>query len=120
MKFRCHYNESMAKKRGGQPKPANEQKSANVQIRLLETEKAAFEQAADLSGLATAAWIRMRLREAAATDLGRTGSSRSSCQRLQAERRGIEPSGLSPVPTAGYKAAAPPRRGPLSMGGSGQ
>lgn len=63
----------MAKKRGGQPKPASEQKSTYYQIRLQESEKAAFEQAASLSGLAMSAWMRMWLRKAATEDLGAHG-----------------------------------------------
>ncbi|MCK5171872.1 MAG: hypothetical protein KAR47_00670 [Planctomycetes bacterium] len=40
-----------------------------VQIRLLETEKEAFSEAAETSGLSLSSWARERLRKAAREDL---------------------------------------------------
>jgi hypothetical protein len=40
-----------------------------LQVRVAGTEKEAFEQAADLSGLALSAWVRERLRSIAAREL---------------------------------------------------
>jgi len=59
----------MAKKRGAPPKSQDEQKAALAQIRLLATEKAGFEEAAELSGLSLSAWMRTRLRLIAKKEL---------------------------------------------------
>jgi hypothetical protein len=63
----------MAKKRGGQPKPASERQTARILLTMLESEKAAFEQAAELGGLKTSAWMRTRLRDAASQELAKYG-----------------------------------------------
>lgn len=44
-----------------------------MQIRLTETEKAGFQSAADLAGIALSAWVRERLRLAAIRDLEDAG-----------------------------------------------
>jgi hypothetical protein len=63
----------MAKNRGGQPKPASERQTAKILLTMLESEKAAFEQAATLDGLKTSAWMRTRLRNAATQELTKYG-----------------------------------------------
>jgi hypothetical protein len=63
----------MAKKRGGQTKPASEKLTAKLLLSMLESESAAFQQAADLYGLKKSAWMRMRLREAANKDMADHG-----------------------------------------------
>jgi hypothetical protein len=40
-----------------------------LQVRVTDAEKAAFEEAADLSGLALSAWVRERLRQVATREL---------------------------------------------------
>jgi uncharacterized protein (DUF1778 family) len=40
-----------------------------LQVRVADTEKEAFEEAASLSGLAVSAWVRERLRQTAAREL---------------------------------------------------
>jgi hypothetical protein len=65
----------MGKKRGAPPKATGERKAALTQIRLLETEKAGFEEAADLAGLSLSAWIRTRLRTVAKKELEAQGRS---------------------------------------------
>lgn len=44
-----------------------------LQVRLNASEKKAFEEAADLSGLALSAWVRERLRRVAVMELGEAG-----------------------------------------------
>jgi hypothetical protein len=44
-----------------------------LQIRLTEKEKAGFQSAADLAGIALSAWVRERLRLAAIRDLESAG-----------------------------------------------
>jgi hypothetical protein len=44
-------------------------KSTTLQVRLQPVEKEAFEQAAELSGIAVSAWVRERLRSAATSEL---------------------------------------------------
>lgn len=65
----------MAKKRGAPPKSAEQRKEALTQIRLLATEKAGFEEAAELSGLSLSAWIRTRLRLIAKKELEAHGKT---------------------------------------------
>jgi uncharacterized protein (DUF1778 family) len=48
-------------------------KTANMQIRLTQPEKEAFEKAADLSGIALSSWVRERLRRAAIIELREAG-----------------------------------------------
>lgn len=63
----------MPKKRGGQPKPPERVKSRYLQLRVTESEKAAFDAAAELAGLSLAAWVRERLRLAAREELSGAG-----------------------------------------------
>jgi hypothetical protein len=44
-----------------------------LQVRVAESEKTAFEEAANLSGLALSAWVRERLRFVAVRELGDAG-----------------------------------------------
>jgi uncharacterized protein (DUF1778 family) len=44
-------------------------KTETLKLRLSQEEKAAFQEAADLSGIAMSAWIRERLRRAAVKEL---------------------------------------------------
>ncbi len=60
-------------KRGRPQKPENLVKKRIVQIRILEVEKQAFEDAANLAGISLSAWIRERLRETARNELERIG-----------------------------------------------
>jgi uncharacterized protein (DUF1778 family) len=46
-------------------------RDAPLLLRLTPEEKASFEDAADLSGLTTAGWIRQKLRSAASRELRR-------------------------------------------------
>ncbi|WP_087881153.1 plasmid mobilization protein [Nitrobacter vulgaris] len=48
-------------------------KSESILLRLTADEKLGFEQAAELAGLTTSAWIRERLRLAAIRDLETAG-----------------------------------------------
>lgn len=48
-------------------------KKATVQIRLTDSEKAGFEQAAELAGVPLSAWVRERLRLAAVRELADAG-----------------------------------------------
>ena len=59
------------KKQGrGRPRKSSERlKSKSLLVRVEPAEKQAFEEAADLSGLALAAWVRERLRAAAREEL---------------------------------------------------
>jgi len=44
-------------------------KTELLQLRVQPTEKQAFQEAADLAGIAVSAWVRERLRKAAAKEL---------------------------------------------------
>lgn len=44
-----------------------------LQVRVADTEKEAFEEAANLSGLALSAWVRERLRQVAVKELETAG-----------------------------------------------
>jgi uncharacterized protein (DUF1778 family) len=63
----------MKPKRGAPRKSPAKSKRALVQIRLHETEKKAFEQAADLDGKKLSEWIRDRLRRNSREELERLG-----------------------------------------------
>lgn len=78
----------MAKKRGGQIKPAGERKSIPIQVRMQESEVAAFEQAAELCGLDRSAWMRMRLRDAAIVDLSKHGLTPQFLPQLASGEKG--------------------------------
>ena len=49
------------------------QKTEMLRLRLSQSEKEAFEEAASLSGIAVSAWVRERLRSAARRELVDTG-----------------------------------------------
>ena len=49
------------------------QKSDWVKIRIAADEKAAFQQAADLSGISLSAWMRERLRRITIAELEQSG-----------------------------------------------
>jgi predicted HicB family RNase H-like nuclease len=63
----------MAKKRGRPPKRVNQVKRRYLQVRVDSAEKASFDAAADLAGLALSAWVRERLRLVARTELQAAG-----------------------------------------------
>jgi uncharacterized protein (DUF1778 family) len=48
-------------------------RTTNIQIRLAQPEKEAFEKAAQLSGLSLSSWVRERLRRAAIIELREAG-----------------------------------------------
>ena len=49
-------------------------KTDRVELRMTPAEKRAFQEAADLSGLALSAWVRERLRGAARKELQAAGA----------------------------------------------
>lgn len=51
----------------------SDMKTTTLQIRLQPEEKQAFEEAAELAGIAVSAWVRERLRLAAIRDLEGSG-----------------------------------------------
>ena len=58
------------KNRGGRPRLSSDQKQSEyLDVRLKVSEKKTFQDAADLAGLALAAWARERLRWAATKEL---------------------------------------------------
>lgn len=63
----------MKKRRGRPPKGAGKTKVTFLQVRLDESEKRAFNEAADLAGLALSAWVRERLRLLARKELEKVG-----------------------------------------------
>lgn len=63
----------MAKQRGRPPKGAGKTKASFLQVRLDEAEKRAFNEAAELAGLALSAWVRERLRLLARKELDKAG-----------------------------------------------
>lgn len=63
----------MGKKRGRPPSEAGKAKDESIEVRVSGAEKEAFQAAADLSGLAVSAWVRERLRKAAAGELRKAG-----------------------------------------------
>lgn len=71
--FFCRYHAYMAKRRGRPPKGAGKTKATFLQVRLDEAEKRAFNEAAELSGLALSAWVRERLRLLARKELEKVG-----------------------------------------------
>ena len=70
-----HYRMATAKtNRGGRPRKAADQvRGGRLDLRLQPAEKAAFQQAAELSGLDMSAWIRDRLRRLAQQELEAAG-----------------------------------------------
>lgn len=63
------------KKRGRPKNPENVVKKRILQIRLLEQEKQAFDEAAELAGLSLSSWARERLRAHAREELKAVGKS---------------------------------------------
>lgn len=60
--------------RTGRPKKSADQKQSDaLLIRVQPTEKEAFQQCADLSGISLSSWVRERLRLAAIRDLEGAG-----------------------------------------------
>jgi len=57
------------RRRGGQKKPAAIRKDERMELRMSAAEKQGFSEAAVLAGLPLSAWIRIRLRTAAKTEL---------------------------------------------------
>ena len=57
--------------RGRPPKDADDKKGESLLVRLDESEKEAFKSAADLAGLPLSSWVRERLRQIAARELGK-------------------------------------------------
>jgi hypothetical protein len=55
----------MKKKLGRPKKAADSKRTARTEILLTTAEKAAFEKAAEQSGLTLSDWMRLRLRESA-------------------------------------------------------
>ena len=67
------YNNSMKKQRGRPKSPEAAVKTRVLQIRLLEQEKHAFDEAAQLAGLSLSSWARERLRARARKELQAAG-----------------------------------------------
>lgn len=63
----------MAKKRGRPKVPKRKVKAESLEFRLTESEKTAFQDAAESSGLSLSSWARERLRRAARTELAEIG-----------------------------------------------
>jgi hypothetical protein len=62
------------KTRPGRPlKAANAKREMLLQIRLDQSEKATFVEAAEVAGVATSTWVRERLRRAAVRELEEAG-----------------------------------------------
>ena len=62
-------------------------RSERMELRLEASEKAAFREAADASGLPLSAWIRERLRRAAISDLQELGRVPKFLKRRKAKDR---------------------------------
>ncbi|MBN9520975.1 DUF1778 domain-containing protein [bacterium] len=60
-------------KRGAPPKPADKAKGQLLQIRLSDSEKQAFADAAELDGKKVSEWVRDRLRRASRAELEEQG-----------------------------------------------
>ena len=65
----------MATRRNNGPAGSGKRKEELLQVRLSATEKLAFEEAAELTGLALSAWVRERLRRIAAVELTEAGKT---------------------------------------------
>jgi hypothetical protein len=61
------------KRRGRPPKRSDQLKAGYLDVRLEETEKEAFRDAAELAGLPLSAWVRERLRRIAIRELEDAG-----------------------------------------------
>jgi predicted HicB family RNase H-like nuclease len=64
---------NMKKKRGRgrPPKDASEKKGQSLLVRLDDSKKEAFKDAADLAGVPLSTWVRERLRQIAGRELGK-------------------------------------------------
>jgi len=66
----CRYNGGMSKKKPGRPKkPPSQVKARYLQVRVEQSEKQGFDEAAQLAGLDLSAWVRERLRMVARQEL---------------------------------------------------
>ena len=65
----------MATRRERPTKGSQPRKEELLQVRIQATEKEAFEDAANLAGLALSAWVRERLRQVARRELLEAGQS---------------------------------------------
>jgi predicted HicB family RNase H-like nuclease len=65
----------MARKRGRPPVAPEKAKAGVLQVRVEASEKQAFQEAAQLAGIALSAWVRERLRLAAREELEEAGRS---------------------------------------------
>ena len=65
-------------------------KTESVELRVSESEKRAFREAADIAGLPMSAWMRERLRRAAAKELESQGRQIPFYQQLT-ESPNVEP-----------------------------
>jgi hypothetical protein len=63
----------MTTRRKGKAAGSAKRKEELLQVRLSAAEKKAFEESAELSGLAVSAWVRERLRRIAVQELGEAG-----------------------------------------------
>lgn len=63
------------RRRGRPVKPPGQAKSSPLQIRVEPSEKAGFEDAANLAGASLSTWARERLRAAARKELQEAGKS---------------------------------------------
>jgi predicted HicB family RNase H-like nuclease len=63
----------MGKQRGRPPKNPEQARELSLDVRLDPSEKAAFQEAAELSGVSLSAWVRERLRQVARTELEGAG-----------------------------------------------
>jgi uncharacterized protein (DUF1778 family) len=61
-------------------------KSDRLDMRMTPTEKSAFQEAADLAGLALSSWVRERLRTAARRELTAAGKEVSFLQDAKGAR----------------------------------
>lgn len=59
------------KGRGRPPKDVSDKRGESLLVRLDEAEKEAFKNAAKLAGLPLSSWVRERLRQIAARELGK-------------------------------------------------
>src|SRR5262249_39454894 len=95
------YNPFMASKqtrRGRLPKSPDKRKDQAFLLRMELAEKSAFAEAAELSGIPLASWMRERLRRAASIELEEAGRPVTFLERAnhQAHRssRGCQPQGV--------------------------
>jgi hypothetical protein len=73
----CGMTTNSRMRRGRPRKGSDQKKEIRLDIRLQASEKDAFREAAEVAGLDLSAWIRERLRWAAARELGAASRSAS-------------------------------------------